>query len=48
MIFPADRYFNHDVQHPTSPFPPPLSVKKSIPDDPESKKANGQVFVRFQ
>ena len=48
MIFPADRYFNHDIQHPASPFPPALSVKKSIPDDPENKEADGQVFVRFQ
>ena len=48
MIFPADRYFNHDVQHPSHPFPPAISVKKSIPDDPENKEADGQVFVRFQ
>ena len=48
MIFPADRYFNHDFQHPGTPFPPALFVKKSIPDDPEDKHADGQVLVRFQ
>ncbi len=48
MIFPADRYFNHDIQHPDLPFPPAISVKKSIPDDPEDKNADGQVMVRFQ
>lgn len=48
MFFPADRYYNHNFQHPTAPYPPALSVKKSIPDDPEDKHANGQVLVRFQ
>lgn len=47
MFFPADRYFDHNNRH-KIPYPPALSVKKSIPSDPESKKANGQVFVRFQ
>jgi len=45
MIFPADRYFHH---HTSIIFPPALSVRKSIPDDPEDKHANGQVLVRFQ
>jgi len=47
MIFPADRYFTHGTRHNT-PFPPPLSVKKSIPSDPEDKHANGHVLIRFQ
>ena len=47
MFFPADRYFDHYNKHKV-PLPPALSVKKSIPSDPENKKANGQVFVRFQ
>ncbi len=47
MFFPADRYFSHKSRFST-PFPPALSVKKSIPDDPEDKEADGQVMVRFQ
>ena len=47
MFFPADRYFSHSTRFST-PYPPALSVKKSIPDDPEDKEADGQVMVRFQ
>lgn len=45
MFFPADRYYDH---HPSISYPPAISVKKSIPGDPEDKHANGQVLVRFQ
>ena len=45
LFFPADRYFH---LLPSIQFPPALSVKKSIPDDPENKEASGQVLVRFQ
>ena len=45
MFFPADRYFEH---HKSIVYPPAISVKKSIPDDPENKHADGQVLVRFQ
>ena len=45
MFFPADRYYHH---HESIVYPPAISVKKSIPDDPEDKHANGQVLVRFQ
>ena len=45
MFFPADRYFEH---HPSIQYPPALSVKKSIPADPEDKEASGQALVRFQ
>ncbi len=45
MFFPADRYFEH---HKSIVYPPAISVKKSIPDDPENKEADGQVLVRFQ
>ena len=45
MFFPADRYFEH---HESIVYPPAISVKKSIPDDPENKEADGQVLVRFQ
>lgn len=45
MFFPADRYFEH---HHSIVYPPALSVRKSIPDDPEDKHADGQVLVRFQ
>ena len=45
MFFPADRYFEH---HESIVYPPAISVKKSIPDDPENKHADGQVLVRFQ
>lgn len=47
MIFPADRYFSHSARFST-PYPPAISVKKSIPDDPEDKEADGQVMVRFR
>ncbi|MBQ7732387.1 MAG: phospholipid carrier-dependent glycosyltransferase [Lentisphaeria bacterium] len=47
MIFPADRYYSHSTRF-SVPFPPALAIKKSIPDDPEDKKANGQVLVRFR
>ena len=42
MFYSADRYYRDDR------FPPALSVKKSIPDDPEDKHAEGKVMVRFQ
>ena len=45
MFFPADRYYEH---HESIVYPPAVSVKKSIPDDPENKHADGQVLVRFQ
>jgi 4-amino-4-deoxy-L-arabinose transferase len=45
MIFPADRYFQHNANN---AFPPAISVRKSIPSDPEDKHADGQVLVRFQ
>ena len=45
MFFPADRYYKH---HESIVYPPALSVKKSIPDDPEDGEADGQVLVRFQ
>ncbi len=48
MFFPADRFYSHDARFADYPYPPALSVKKSIPDDPEDKEADGQVFVRFQ
>ncbi|MBR2962587.1 MAG: hypothetical protein IKC53_00080, partial [Lentisphaeria bacterium] len=47
MFFPADRYFSHKDRFST-PYPPAISVKKSIPDDPEDEEADGQVMVRFQ
>ena len=47
MIFPADRYYDH-YNRQGFHLPPALSVRKSIPSDPESKQANGQVLVRFQ
>ena len=45
MFFSADRYYRLCQEN---KFPPALSVKKSIPDDPEDKHANGKVMVRFQ
>ena len=45
MFFPADRYFQHNENN---AFPPALSVRKSIPSDPEDRRADGQVLVRFQ
>jgi len=48
MFFPADRFYSHDARFADYPYPPALSVKKSIPDDPEDKEADGQVMVRFQ
>ena len=45
MFFPADRYFRHSSEN---KFPKPISVRKSIPNDPENKEADGQVLVRFQ
>ena len=45
MFFPADRYYQHNAN---KAFPPALSVRKSIPSDPEDKHADGQVLVRFQ
>lgn len=47
MFFPANRYYDHYNRHGFH-LPPALFVKKSIPSDPESKKASGQVLVRFQ
>ena len=48
MFFPADRFYSHSARFADYPYPSALSVKKSIPDDPEDKEADGQVFVRFQ
>ena len=45
MFFPADRYYKH---HESIVYPPAISVRKSIPNDPENKEADGQVLVRFQ
>lgn len=45
MFFPADRYYKH---HESIVYPPAISVRKSIPNDPEDKEADGQVLVRFQ
>ena len=45
MFFPANRYYYHKS---VNILPEPIFVKKSIPDDPETKDADGMVFVRFQ
>ena len=45
MFFPANRYYDHKAKN---LLPPAIIEKKSIPSDPETKKANGLVFARFQ
>jgi 4-amino-4-deoxy-L-arabinose transferase len=45
MFFPANRYYDHKEK---KLLPPAILEKKSIPSDPETKKADGMVFARFQ
>ena len=45
MFFPANRYYDHKAK---KILPEPIFERKSIPTDPETKKANGMVFARFQ
>ena len=45
MFFPANRYYDHKAKN---LLPPPIFERKSIPSDPETKKAEGMVFARFQ
>ena len=45
MFFPANRYYDHKAKN---LLPEPIFERKSIPSDPETKKANGMVFARFQ
>ena len=45
MFFPANRYYDHKAKN---LLPPAILEKKSIPSDPETKKADGMVFARFQ
>ena len=45
MFFPANRYYDHREK---DLLPPAMLEKKSIPSDPETRKANGMVFARFQ
>lgn len=45
MFFPANRYYDHKAKN---LLPPAILEKKSIPSDPETKKAEGLVFARFQ
>lgn len=45
MFFPANRYYDHKSKN---ILPEPIFERKSIPSDPETKKANGMVFARFQ
>jgi 4-amino-4-deoxy-L-arabinose transferase len=45
MFFPANRYYDHKAKN---LLPPAILEKKSIPSDPETRKANGMVFARFQ
>lgn len=46
MFFPADHFYRIRLQ--SKAFPEPVSVKKSIGSDPETKEARGYVMVRFQ
>ena len=45
MFFPANRYYYHKS---VNILPEPIFLIKSIPTDPDSKDADGMVFVRFQ
>ena len=45
MFFPANRYYDHKAKN---LLPPAIFEKKSIPSDPETRKADGIVFARFQ
>lgn len=45
MFFPANRYYDHKAKN---LLPEPILERKSIPTDPETKKADGMVFARFQ
>ena len=45
MFFPANRYYDHKAKN---VLPEPIFERKSIPSDPETKKADGMVFARFQ
>ena len=47
MFFPANRYYDHYNRHKFH-LPPAISIRKSIPSDPEDKHADGQVMVQFQ
>ena len=46
MFFPASHFYR--IRQQSGSFPDPLLVKKSIESDPETKKADGFVMVRFQ
>ena len=46
MFFPADHFYR--IRLSSKSFPDPVSVKKSIESDPETKEARGYVMVRFQ
>ena len=45
MFFPANRYYDHKAKN---LLPPAIFERKSIPSDPETRKADGMVFARFQ
>lgn len=45
MFLPANRYYDHVTKN---LYPPPVSLKKSIPDDPEDRNADGVVMARFR
>ena len=45
MFFPANRYYDHKAKN---LLPPAIFERKSIPSDPETRKADGLVFARFQ
>ena len=45
MFFPANRYYDHKAKN---ILPEPIFERKSIQSDPETKKAEGMVFARFQ
>ena len=46
MFFPADHFYR--IRQQFKVFPDPVSVRKSIESDPETKEARGYVMVRFQ
>ena len=45
MFLPANRYYDHKSKN---LLPPPIFERKSIPSDPETRKADGIVFARFR
>jgi len=45
MFLPANRYYDHKSKN---LLPPPIFERKSIPSDPETRKADGMVFARFR